>query len=486
MIIGMSDSETMSLVSSGSSCTYRLYPQRFYVLFVFFLLSFDQNLIWLTFSPIARNAEIYYGMSEATVDLLLNWQSILFIPCLPLAYILLNKKNGLRKCVILVAILTFISTILRVIPLIVSDSSSPNFHKISMPFLHAGHILNAVCYPLVTAPVSQLSCEWFGLNERTRATTIAIIANNFGGTIGYVTSPFIVYSPECVPRLLYIHLGLAFVACVLTLLYFPAHPQSPPSLTAEQLSHSISEQNGSWKTHMKNIWQCLRTPSFLLICNAGSLSYGIFNVWVGLYDVILKPQNYSEIQTGWFSFGSALSGNIGGLFFAALADTGPFRRSFKLLINISCICCFFSLVWFILMVPTYFSDQLIISSSATTIGLSLGLAGLFQGAGLPLFYEALAEIMFPLPESLSASILVQWSNIISLILLFIAPNRGKLVNLIVLVTSAISIIMISCARFTYKRRDEDEKIQSNKRISNHSADNIINETIYGTLSKDIV
>ena len=114
--------------------------------------------------------------------------------------------------------------------------------------------------------------------------------------------------------------------------------------------------------------------------------------------------------------------------------------------------------------------------------MSLGLAGLFQDAGLPLFYEALAEIMFPLPESLSASILVQWSSIISLLLLFIAPNRGKLVNLIVLVTSGLSMVMISCARFTYKRRDEDERIQSIKRTLNHPEDNIINET----LSNDIV
>ena len=92
----MSDSETTSLVqseSSSSTTTYRLYPQRFYVLFVFSLLSFNQNVIWLTFSPIARNAEKYYGMSEATVDLLLNWGSIIFIPCLPLTYILLNKNE---------------------------------------------------------------------------------------------------------------------------------------------------------------------------------------------------------------------------------------------------------------------------------------------------------------------------------------------------------------------------------------------------------
>ena len=337
----------------------------------------------------------------------------------------MNKNNGLRKCVILVAILAFISTILRVIPLIITDPSSSYFHSISMPFLHAGQILNAACGPLMMAPVSQLSCSWFGVNERTRATTIAIVANNFGGTIGYIISPFIVYSPECVPRLLYIHLGLAFVACVLTFLYFPAYPQTPPSPAAEQLlSYSISEQNGSWKSHMKGIWQCFKTPSFLLICNVGGLMYGVFNAWVGLYDIILKPDNYSEIQAGWFSFGSSLAGNIGSLCFAALADTRSFRRSFKLLINISCILCFLPVVWFFLMVSTFFYDRPILSSTSATIGLSLGLAGLFQGAGIPLFYEALAEIMFPLPESLSASILVQWGNAICLALLFIAPQSG--------------------------------------------------------------
>ena len=477
----MSDSETVSLVSSDASSTYRLYPHRFYVLFIFSLLSFNQNLFWLTFSPIARNAEKYYQMSEATVDLLFNWGSIIFIPCLPLTFILLNKHNGLRHCVILAAVIGFISTLLRVIPIVITSPSSPHFHSISMTFLHAGQILNAACGPLIMAPVSQLSCLWFGLNERTRATTIAIVANNFGGTVGFLISPAIVYSPECVPRILYIHLGLAFVACVLTLLYFPAQPQTAPSPAAEQLLlYSTSEPNDSWKIHMKHIWQCLTSPSFLLICNVGGLLSGLFNGWVSLYDVILKPENYSEVQAGWFSFASSVAGNIGGLCFAFLADTRPFHRSFKLLINMSCICCFLSVAWFLLMVHTFFYDHPIISSTSVTIGLSVGLAGLFQGAGLPLFYEALAEVMFPLPESLSASILVQWSNIISLILLFIAPNRAKLVNLLVLVVSGVCIIMISCARFTYKRRDEDERKQHIEDSLDRSQDNIINETKYGT------
>jgi sugar phosphate permease len=483
----MSDTEAVPLLSSQSSGTYHLYPRRFYVLFVFSFLSFNQNLIWLTFSPIARNAEIFYDMSEATVDLLLNWGSIVFIPCLPLTYILLNKHNGLRKCVNLIAILGFTATILRIIPLIITNPLSPNFHSISMPFLHVSQILNAICNPLTAAPVSQLSCAWFGLNERTLATTIAIVANNFGGTIGFIISPFIVYSPDCVPRLLYLHLGLSFIACVLTFLYFPAYPPTAPSPAAEQLlSHSNSEENISWKIHVKGIWQCLKAPTFLLICGAGGLLSGIFIAWVGLYDVILKHENYTEIQTGWLSFISSLAGNIGSLAFAALAETRHFRRSFKFLIIISCICCFLPVVWFLLMVPTFFYVKPILSSNLITLGMSLGLAGLFQGAGIPLFYEALAEIMFPLPESLSASILVQWSNVISLILLFVAPDEDKLVNLLVLITIGISIVMILCARFTYKRRDEDERKQNKEHNLNHSADHIINETTCRAISTDVL
>ncbi|UJR17043.1 hypothetical protein I4U23_003941 [Adineta vaga] len=318
-------------------------------------------------------------MTDTTIDLLFNWGSIIFLPCLPLTYILLNKRNGLQHCVRLAAILGFSSALVRVIPEVITSSTSPHFHAIAMPFLHAGQILNAACGPLIMAPVSQLSCIWFGLNERTRATTIAIVANNFGGTIGFIIGPAIVYAPECIPRLLYLHLGLAFVVCVLTLLYFPAQPKSVPSPAAEVLLvHSTNERNDSWKSYIKDIWQCLKNPSFLLICNVGGLLSGLFNGWVSLYDVILKPENYTELQAGWFSFGSSVAGNLGGLIFAAIADTRPFRRSFKFLINTSCIFCFLSVVWFLLMVHTFFYKKPIIVSTTLTIGLSVGLAGCFK------------------------------------------------------------------------------------------------------------
>ncbi|CAF4592864.1 unnamed protein product, partial [Rotaria magnacalcarata] len=121
----------------------------------------------------------------------------------------------------------------------------------------------------------------------------------------------------------------------------------------------------------------------------------------------------------WFAFGSSIAGIIGGLFLSFLADTRRFQHSLKALILISYVICLFATIWFELSVRTSFFNRPILPSNAITIGLSTAFAGLFSAAPTTLIYEALAEIMFPLPESLSASILVQWFNVTGLVLLFI-------------------------------------------------------------------
>jgi Na+/melibiose symporter-like transporter len=193
---------------------------------------------------------------------------------------------------------------------------------------------------------------------------------------------------------------------------------------------------------------------------------------------------------GWFGFGSSIAGIIGGLVLSVLADKRRFQHSLKALIVISFVGCLLATIWFELSVHTFFYNKPILPSTAATIGLSTALAGLFSGAGTPLIYEALAEIMYPLPESLSASILVQLVNVAALILLFIAPNRDNLMNLLVLIIMVISILMIVFARFTYRRRDEDERKRLEKeqeQINGHGNINseingICDEPKYGTFS----
>ena len=295
-------SNNEDLVTSASTPVkpaYVVYPQRFYVLFVFSLLAFNQCMIWLTFSPIAQSAKQYYHISDSTVILLLNWGPIIFIPCLPLTYMLLNKPHGLRKTVLVLAITDFIGAALRLVPSILVTTPTSEHVPLIMTFFHLGQILNAACGPLVMAPVSQLSCLWFAPHERTRATTIAIFANNFGSAIGFLISPYIVSSPEDCPRLLYVHMGFAFVACVMALIYFPAQPPTPPSAAAELISHDpeIERDHHKLQVFLRDLWTCLTNPAFVLISTAGGLLYGMMGAWTGLYDIILAPQ-YDETEAG--------------------------------------------------------------------------------------------------------------------------------------------------------------------------------------------
>lgn len=418
----MSDLDSTLHLTSHSSLTYQLYRRRFYIIFVFGLLTFNQCLIWLIFSPIARNAEVYYNITETTVDLFLNWENIVCIPTFPMAYLLLNKPQGLRLSMIVFAVTSVVATILRIIPSIISSLSNPHFSSIAVPFLHSGQILNAICAPLVKVPISQLSWVWFGPNERARATTFALMINNFGAAVGFLIGPLIVDVPEHVPHLLYVHLSPAILACILTHVYFPSHPPTPPSPATERLlSYSISDNGTSFlRGFLKdfyNAWSrrhSCSSPSQVVSRRVYSVRGQVCTMlflhpkaiqkckqvrWWGIDSYNYFPCFF---LLGWSSFGSIIAGIIGGLCLGALADMRRFQRSLKMFMIVSLVGCFLAIIWFELSVHTLFYDKPILCSTPGSIELAIALAGLFQGASSPIIYEALAEIMFPLPESLSA------------------------------------------------------------------------------------
>jgi hypothetical protein len=162
---------------------------------------------------------------------------------------------------------------------------------------------------------------------------------------------------------------------------------------------------------------------------------------------------------GWFGFSCSLAAIIGGLATSTLADTRYFRRSFKSIILSMLIGYFIAVLWFQLSIRTIFYDEPVFQPSVMTIGLSVTLAGLFLGSALPLIYESLAEIMFPLPESLSASVLVQLNNITALLLLFFPPYLYKLMNFFVIISIGVCITMMLFVNIDYKRRNQDERKQ---------------------------
>lgn len=298
-------SASSSVLNFEETRSFRVYPQRFWILFVFLLLNFNQCMFWLTFSPIANATRDFYHVSEAVVDLLLNWGPIVFLPTLPLAYLLLNTRNGLRKSMLIFAIVSLIATVIRLIPSIVTSPSSANFRQVALPFLHMGQILIAATGPFAMALASQLSCLWFAPHERTRATTVAVLGASFGGAAAFLISPHLVFESSRVPHLLYLHAAQALLACVCTLAYFPAEPPSPPSLAAQMLRAEHSTERRFWITFKRSandVLRCFRNRSCILLILAGGILGGTLAAWTGLLNTILTPLGYSDTQAGEFEW----------------------------------------------------------------------------------------------------------------------------------------------------------------------------------------
>jgi hypothetical protein len=116
---------------SISSPPTRLFARRFLVLFVFSLNSFNQCLLWITYSPISEHTEEYYNISPNIVELMLNWGPIVYIATLPLVMVLADVENGggLRKVQITAAFLTALCGLIRLLPGLVSSTQFESFSR---------------------------------------------------------------------------------------------------------------------------------------------------------------------------------------------------------------------------------------------------------------------------------------------------------------------------------------------------------------------
>lgn len=99
--------------------------------------------------------------------------------------------------------------------------------------------------------------------------------------------------------------------CALDHALCSATPPLPPSASA------LSKRD---VRVLKDFWQLLRMPQFMIITLAYSLSLGTFSAWSGVLDPILSPLNFSQTTVNWLGFISTVGSIIGGVAFGNLGD----------------------------------------------------------------------------------------------------------------------------------------------------------------------
>lgn len=226
---------------------------------------------------------------------------------------------GLRVSVLLTAFLSVLGKVFHVIP----------FHdkEVRTIVINIGQFLIMAGGPVSIGGPPLVSATWFPPGERTTATAIATLAGYFGIAQSFAIGPAMVpnqfvpsnasnsSSSDCPERLtrladyqltkyMYFELGLCALVFFCILLYFPARPPLPPSLT------SSTSQRLSTKTSFRNL---TRNRPFWLLATLTGLTFGIYFGWLSMLDVFLAKFGVDDITAGWLGCSATLAGVFSGI-----------------------------------------------------------------------------------------------------------------------------------------------------------------------------
>jgi hypothetical protein len=205
---------------ASSSKFYRTYGTRWWVILIYSLLTMQQTIIWMTYSPIAQQTKEFYNTNDDMVNLITALGSLLYIPvAMPTSWMM--DKWGIRNSMLFFGILNLIASGIRIF------ATGPS----TLWVLILAQSLNSVCGPIGYAAVPLLSSLWFPPKERTTATAVTTLASWVGSVIGYSTG-FYINHPWQLPYLVYAQTGFSFVIAVCIIIYFPDRPPTPPSTSA--------------------------------------------------------------------------------------------------------------------------------------------------------------------------------------------------------------------------------------------------------------
>lgn len=434
---------------SGSHAQFRTYKSRFWILLQVSFLSFNQSLFWISFSPIADNAKEFFGVPDSTITWLMNagviGGMVGIIPC----SFYLAGKTGLRFVCIITGVLQAIAMVIRLIPWLLKKEST----AVGIVVVFVAQTIVGMLGAAVMAAPPLLSAQWFAQNERTTATAVAALSNNFGSAVGFLLGPWLVHNASEVPKLLIAHAGLSVINLIMILIYFPAKPPTPPSKS--QRDHGSEGSFGQ-------IGSVVTNKDCMLIALGGGIVYGVFNVWSGNFDQILKgvSDEYTQSTLGWLGFGATMAVIVGGLIIGPIADM--FKRRMHIMLTILGALTTIFMALFTFALPTKFSQHTVIILPYQGIFALIIASGLTLGACIPLMFEVAAEMTYPAPESSSALIIILILNAAAMIYLIVTPMLldEKVLNLVITGCSGLAVLLFLGTRVKYVRADYERRSSS--------------------------
>ena len=405
-----------------------LYKRRWYCLAVFGSLCFCYGLAAPALAPIAHACQLAYDWTSGDVAMILNWQPVVYLLlCMPVVWLI--ETRGLRVACLLASIALTVGTGMRCV------YASPPLQDWLM---HVGHVCMAPASCVVFSAPSCVSATWFPAGQRTTATAVSAVAYAVGTAVSFLLGPFIVPTPvtnstigdpfldcdveeianattrditEEIATLMRISCVPAACLLVVTLVYFPARPPLPPSLSAstERLDFRVA------------LLSLLRNHHFLVIGFVYSLTNGVSSCFAAVLDVNLASAGVSDDQTVTSSLivSAVFATALFALLLARVADR--YVQHLKLLLLGLYTAATAALLWLAVTLTGWAAGG---GGSMTALYCSFIGGMVLMNSAVPLFYELACESCYPTSESLVNGALNFVNNAVAMVLLGVLTIPG--------------------------------------------------------------
>ena len=393
-----------------SQDTFKVYGYRWVVLLAFMAIVAVNQLLWITFAAITREATQFYKVSELAIGLLsLSFMVVYLLASFPASWII--DTYGIRLGVGIGAVLTGVFGLLR--GLVAS----------SYTWVLVAQIAIAIGQPFLLNAITTIAARWFPMEERATASGLGSLAIYLGILAGLALTPYLTLRSGIASMLLVY--GVVSLAAMLVFLVLarerPPSPPCPPDQEARSLM-------------LDGLRKMIRQRDFIVLMVIFFVGLGAFNAITTWIEQILVPRNFSAIQAGNAGGAMIFGGILGALILPIVSDRFRKRVPFLILAVIGATLGLIGLTYI-----TRLSWLLLFSFVFGFFLLSAG----------PLGFQYGAEITYPAPEGTSNGLLLlmgQISGILFILALyaFKSPQTGSMTRpLLILIGLMVFALLLS-------------------------------------------
>eukprot|EP00759_Apiculatamorpha_spiralis_P041865 PhF_6_TR40254/c0_g1_i7/m.59942/K08220/FLVCR, SLC49A1_2; MFS transporter, FLVCR family, feline leukemia virus subgroup C receptor-related protein len=442
-------SEHSPLTVNLNDQSYVTYTTRWTALGLFSCLSATNGCLWISHSAIFDITRSHYGASSFAVNMFSTSFMFVFVACVYPA-LLVFRRLGLRRGLIMAAFFNAAGALIKMVCEIALGSKA-------LEWVLFGQLVGSLSNALYLGVPPLLAAVWFSEKERSLATAVAALANNFGASIGFFMPPLIVSEDGSGFVTLYaVIFGMCVVPLIGIVLFVPEKPPTPPSVTSSNIGHS------EHSTH-KDLLTMLTRPYYWCVLVSTAFMVGTLYGSATLLPQHFYTWNGSSSDTGWCGFGNLIAGIVASIFIGMYVDK---YRSYK---NPAIVLSAITAAFLVAIILTCFAaDSTSTSSSWILMILFVGL-GLAQTGVIPVVVEFAVELTYPLDEILCSVMLFGAANLVGVIIVVVGgeilgdnPTAGmvEIVWIIILVAVIASMGLLWWTKPIYHRVASEELRQA--------------------------